>query len=259
MNWIPVGVAVFGIAVTVTLYVLQRRGQRRNRLAVTVTSQKLFVASSGLPAKDLSVEYNGQSVADPHLVNVSVENHGPKDISTSDFDQKVPITVELNAVVIGGGDSVDGPNALLVKVSKSVTSVDIEPALLAEGSRHIFTIVVDGSPKPSVTGAILNCDLTMETTPSTTREPLLTRHIYTISLIAAAAATLGTLLYFPLSENRSAESQTELREAVTEAVVQYEQTIDDQGAQLREQTARLDEQAALIETLVKQLAPQPTP
>ncbi|CAN5488172.1 hypothetical protein BH09ACT7_BH09ACT7_02610 [soil metagenome] len=191
-------VAVAGLGLTaiglVAAVYYSRKGRRRNELVVSVKSQPMIVDRDTKAGSAISLRYDDTVVADPHLITAVLECLGPKDITSADFDQGKPLSIEFGVPMIAllRSDGLD------VAEEYRATSIEVTPTLLPKGKTFILSAITDGCPQASVATHLIDTDV-LEKKPaavsfvvSTVRR--LMPYSYTIFVVLGAATTVVAAL-----------------------------------------------------------------
>ncbi|MGW4336615.1 hypothetical protein ACWEK5_27965 [Rhodococcus koreensis] len=193
------------------------------------------------------MSYADREVENPHLLVLTLENLGPKDIVSADFDQQRPIRISVGAAVIGGGN--DGPetdnNLSFVASEREVT---ISPTLLSLRHPHTISLITDGSPSPKMTGAVRDCDLVLKQASDVDRtqvegwEGVARRAFAVIGSIAAGVGivTVAVAIFFP-----TPTPEEEMRQAITETA----QRVNEQQERINEQNKQFQDLVDAIDAL----------
>ncbi|GAA1585404.1 hypothetical protein [Nocardia ninae] len=158
MDWIKLGGVILtgiGVIAGVYYYVANRR---RNRVQITISAQSLITDATA--AHSLEVRYDGQEVKNPHVALVILENIGPKDVRSTDFDGRNPLLIDLEAKILSLA-SASGP-----PFTAHDTFLSLKPTLLPKHRQIRATVVVDGKVDPQVTSSLADTDVSLNTGPS---------------------------------------------------------------------------------------------
>ncbi|MFB8281874.1 hypothetical protein [Nocardia colli] len=161
MDWIKLGgVILTGIGLIAGVYYFVAN-RRRNRVQITIAAQSLITDASA--AHSLEVRYDGQEVKDPHAVLVTLENIGPKDVRSADFDGRSSLLINLEAKILSlTSASVSGGPSF----TAHETFISLKPTLLPKHRQIRATVVVDGKVKPQVKSSLADTDVSLHTGPS---------------------------------------------------------------------------------------------
>ncbi|HEY0260908.1 MAG TPA: hypothetical protein VGC18_13775 [Lacisediminihabitans sp.] len=150
-------VAIAGIVVAV--FATRRWGNRRGKLDLTFRSIPLI--PEGVRPGLLQLSFRDFVVENPHLVEISLVNVGPRDIASAFFDGGRPISIAFNQTFYGltgveGGAALFSP-ALGADAPDAI--VRITPLLLKRGESWNFTAVLAGVPEIDVDCPLIDTDL----------------------------------------------------------------------------------------------------
>ena len=148
------GLVLTALGLVAALY-YARSGRRRNALVVAVKSQPMIVERDTEVGSAISLRYDDTVVADPHLLTVVLECLGPKDITSADFDQGKPLSIEFGVPMIAllRSDGLD------VIEDYRATSIDVRPSLLPKGKSFILSAITDGCPVAGVGAHLIDTDV----------------------------------------------------------------------------------------------------
>lgn len=140
-----VAVIVAVIAIPVTVWATRRYGNRRGVVLFTHESTQL-IPDLPFSTKDLlKVEYRGIPVPDPHLLNLRLQNIGPRDVSSSDFDARRSVTIKTNCKFYGFV-SLSHPKQTVSPAIGSDGMIEIKPMLLKTTEAWEATAIISGEP-----------------------------------------------------------------------------------------------------------------
>ncbi|GAA3548896.1 hypothetical protein GCM10022235_15650 [Kribbella ginsengisoli] len=158
--WLALGALVVAVvAVPSSIWATRRWGTRRAQLQVSVRSLPLLPEDMrpGL----LEVTYRDIPVDRPHLVSVTLENVGPRDIPSSAFDGGRPIYVAFDQTFYGLTSTSGGVRTLSPAIGTRAADavVELAPGLLKCGEVWSFSAVLSGPVKVSVKSPLIDTDL----------------------------------------------------------------------------------------------------
>ena len=140
------GIVVAIIAIAVGIWAARRYGNQRGAALFTYDSTQL-IPDLPFSAKDLlKVEYRDIPVHDPHLLTLRLQNVGPRDIASSNFDAGRPVTVRTNCNFYGFV-SLSHPKQTTSRAIGSDGEIDIKPMLLKRGETWEASAIISGAPK----------------------------------------------------------------------------------------------------------------
>jgi hypothetical protein len=153
-----VGIVIALIAIAVGIWAARKYGTRRGVVLFTCNSTQLI---PDLPssAKDLlKVEYRDFPVPDPHLVNLRLQNVGPRDIASSNFDAGRPITIKTNCKFYGFV-SISHPKRTVGRAIGSDGVIDIEPMLLKTAETWEISAIISGRPTIEIDAPLVDVNI----------------------------------------------------------------------------------------------------
>ncbi|WP_141717737.1 hypothetical protein [Nocardia altamirensis] len=164
MDWLKLaGVIVASLALLAGLYYFLA-GRRRNKIHITFSAQS--VISSNVAHHDLELRHNGTLVQNPYAVLLVIQNLGPKDVRSNDFDGDASLQIDLGMPILSVSASWSSPRtAKSVSTSPkagTTTSVEFPPGLMRKGDQCTASVIVDGKPKPEVRSPIADTDVTLD-------------------------------------------------------------------------------------------------
>lgn len=138
-------IVVAVIAIVVGFWAARRYGNRRGVVLFTHDSTQL-IPDLPLSAQDLlKVEYRDIPVPDPHLLNLRLQNVGPRDIPSSSFDAERPVTIKTNCKFYGFV-SLSHPKQTVGPAIGSDGVIDIRPMLLKKAEVWEVSAIISGKP-----------------------------------------------------------------------------------------------------------------
>ncbi len=69
----------------------------KRQLTLHQSSPTSALSSESLKSKGISLAHNGNPLKEPYLITISMENTGRHAITSEDFDQSRPLSIELGA------------------------------------------------------------------------------------------------------------------------------------------------------------------
>ena len=170
-NWIAiVGVVVAVVAIPVTIWATRRWGNRRALIAWVAESVSLLPEEAG---RDLiEVTYRSLPVKDPYLVTVVIANTGPRDLSSSSFDDGRPIRIHLGATFYGVTKSSGSPKIAEpgIGADSDLAFIEILPKLLKRQESWLFSVIVSGLPSVQVEAPLIDTDVRAADVASTSQK-----------------------------------------------------------------------------------------
>lgn len=143
--------------------VLRRRGEPRGLISYSMPVAAPLLRGQWRGTQyehpDLTLMLEGKQVSDPYVVGLRVENRSRRDIRTTDFEERSPLTFNFSAKILSA--SPDTTNAAPETTGFQIidNEVQILPALIRKGELLRLTILTDGPPKLSVSNPIADVDV----------------------------------------------------------------------------------------------------
>ena len=101
-DWLTVaGIAVALVAILVGVWAVRRWGVRRRRVLFTYASSALIPDLPPVLNDALKITFHDLPVANPHVLLLEIQNVGPLDVVSDDFDAKRKIAFKLNCTFYG--------------------------------------------------------------------------------------------------------------------------------------------------------------
>jgi hypothetical protein len=120
------------------------------------------VGGEALPNDHVSVALNGQTLAAPFLVTLSLAKTGGSDVSSSHFDAARPLLIHLHGVpgmppvrVL----AISHQDGILVEVADEASAVAIPPQLLKSRRQGVASVLVDGEPRTIEVGDLVGVNI----------------------------------------------------------------------------------------------------
>lgn len=150
-------VAIFSIPVTI--WATRRWGNRRASLQVRVEATPLLPSDTrpGL----LQVTYRDFPVSDPHLVKVTIQNSGSRDVSSDMFDGGRPIVAKFNQTFYGLTSTEGGVHCAAPAIGAQADSavVQLLPRLLKRFESWSFSAITTGPVQVEVDAPLIDADI----------------------------------------------------------------------------------------------------
>ncbi|MEU1251583.1 hypothetical protein ACWD8I_18480 [Micromonospora arida] len=156
-----VAIALAVVAIAAGALAARRWGTRRGRITFYCVATPLIPEGylRG-PTKDLlKVTWRDIDVKDPHLVQITIRNTGPRDISSSHFDSGRPLRVKLNCVMFGTTSRSDQSIRMLSRAIGDEAVIELGPHLLRKGEVWTVNVLVGGSPTPDLVSPLIDTDV----------------------------------------------------------------------------------------------------
>ena len=136
--------AIVGIAVTVTLYRLNRK--RKEFSYEVVRNNRLFQLDDRLKSR-VQISLDGKIVQDLSLAIIDVSNTGNEPIRRDDFDLPFELKFGSNAEIISARIISAKPGDLDAHLSTTTTDVVLQPLLLNKGDRLSIEVITAESTR----------------------------------------------------------------------------------------------------------------
>jgi len=154
MNWaaISTGIAFLSLCGGAFEY-LRRRLRGRKIITYELLASVPFLRDMpGIESAGLSVIYDGEKLADPHLLQVQVTSKSALDIPTKAFDQARPLCFDVGVPVIALLETTFDPDqAPLPEIMTNGSVLQVQPSLTRRRQDMTFSVLADGP------GAHLTC------------------------------------------------------------------------------------------------------
>jgi hypothetical protein len=132
------------VTIITSAWAVRRWGNRRRRVLITFESTRLI---PDLPLDDrLEVSYRTFPVKDPRLVRVRVQNIGPVDVSSDDFDSRRTIAFRTNCQFYGLVASSHPQYTISSALGVDNGVVEMRPMLLKRNEMWEVSAIVSGEP-----------------------------------------------------------------------------------------------------------------
>ena len=146
------------IAIPVGVWAVRRWGNRRGQVLFAYRSTALM-PDLPLPMKEmLKVEFRDLPVKDPHLLSLQLQNVGPRDVASGNFDAARPIRIKMNSPFYGIL-SCSYPRPTIISSPGSDGVIDIGPMLLKRGEVWHFSAIVSGKPEVGADIPLVDVDV----------------------------------------------------------------------------------------------------
>ncbi len=158
--WAVTGVVV-AIAVGIaTVWATRKASPRRHKLSCIVRYTSLLTEGNSY-GNLLKVTYNEKPVNTPTIVNVWLYNTGRTDISSSSFDDKRPLVIDIGVNILALIPAADGEPLPRDKFQIEGSCVMIGPWLIDAGKWIVATLLVNGIPENvKTTNSLIDTDVT---------------------------------------------------------------------------------------------------
>lgn len=152
------GIIVAVVAIFAGIWAVRHWGVRRRRVLLTCTSTRLI---PNLPLREsdtLKVTFRDFPVDNPHLLLLRLQNIGPIDLTSDDFDAKRSIVFTLNCMLYGI-ISTSHPEATASTSLGSDGAIELMPMLLKRKEAWEVTAIVSGNPRLDTDIPLANTDV----------------------------------------------------------------------------------------------------
>ncbi|NED97127.1 hypothetical protein G1H11_17655 [Phytoactinopolyspora alkaliphila] len=158
-DWLAL-TAIIVAVMSIPIAVLATRhwGNRRARISYDIATVPMI--PSDAEQGPLQISYHEIPVERPHLVTVTLDNTGPRDLTSDMFDGGAPISVHFDQTFYGLTNREGGVNTLSSALGSSGDDavVYIKPGLLKRGNRWSFSAVVSGPVIVNCSAPLANTD-----------------------------------------------------------------------------------------------------
>lgn len=161
---------------------------RRTRVTVMYS---IWPIALHQPRPGITVSFRDRQLAHPNLVIFQVTNHGPRDLSVSDFDGgELGIDIK-GAELLAELETTPGPGG--VELSLDAGKVRLKPQLLQRGATAHVQVLVEGAPQVASVARLAQVRVLR-------RDPLPLRWL---ALIGAAAIYYVAVVFYVLATSWS--------------------------------------------------------
>ncbi|MCC5619770.1 hypothetical protein [Nostoc sp. CHAB 5715] len=145
--------AVLGIAVALWIYWLQRQTKE---LAFGIVSSRRLLSVADEVSSRVTVELDGKSVKNLHLLVYGLKNSGHRAISPNDFQRALKISFPEGQVISAEITS-EVPSKLGATLVATESSIELNPLLLNSGDKLLIQVLLSASsPSESVDARIID-------------------------------------------------------------------------------------------------------
>ena len=145
----------FGIIGVVATIITAYLSLRKRRISLTSTSSAIIRSPDDSLGLDIEVRVNDQKVANPVLMKIEMQNLGPKDLPSSQFDQNKPLTLDINMPVLSIVASIGFEHLPMISPDNA-NHIEIQPELLRKGKTWTLTALVDAVDNVRATPVPMN-------------------------------------------------------------------------------------------------------
>jgi hypothetical protein len=159
-DWLGLAALVVAIiAIPIAIWTTRRWGTRRKRVLLTYESTPLISQLSGEARSEITVHYRRDfTVPDPHLLKIRLQNIGPSDIASSDFDSGHPISIRLNCKLYGITNTSHSGSTTSSAIGSNGT-INLSPTLLKRQEAWEIESLTSGSGIPEADVPLINTDI----------------------------------------------------------------------------------------------------
>lgn len=117
----------------------------------------------------LEVSYEGSTIHDPHLTTLTIRNVGSRDVTSSSFDNGLPIVAKFNQKFYGLANSTDGMKVAVPENGSTADSAEISilPQLLKRGEIWALTVMLSGPAELTLDAPLIDTDVNVIQTGGT--------------------------------------------------------------------------------------------
>ena len=179
-------IVVAVIAIAAGIWAARRYGNRRGVVLFTYDSTQL-IPDLPFSAKDLlKVEYRDIPVDNPHLLNLRLQNVGPRDIASDNFDAGRPVTIKTNCKFYGFVN-LSHPKQTVGRAMGSDGEIDFMPTLMKKAEVWEASAIISGAPKIEIDAPLIDVNVL----DRKTFDAKVARSIFLGILRGVAAVTAG--------------------------------------------------------------------
>jgi hypothetical protein len=147
--WTGIGTAA-AVLTLLTTVVLWSKGAPRRLLIYGLRSQIALLSSDAVGragiGSELQVIVNGRALTNPHVVSIAVVNRSRRDIRSTDFEDGIPLAIELNVPILQVLSSDTGGAAMpKMQLDTDDTKILIRPGLIRRRQVISLELLTDGA------------------------------------------------------------------------------------------------------------------
>jgi hypothetical protein len=197
LTWAIIAVAITVVGTAGVILVPYLFGKKRGQITYGIPLATSLInrgASSSVRPSDLKVTWRDHDLRDPRVLWLRVENRSRADISSGDFDQQKPLTLDVGRNIVAPLATGISP-----RYPEPVWSVDgsklrIGPCKFAKGQRITIAVLIDGPESRVVQcdNPLINVDA-HEETPERPISPRLVLTAVAVFLFGLGLMALGTV------------------------------------------------------------------
>jgi hypothetical protein len=183
LTWAIIAVAITVVGTAGVILVPYLFGKKRGQITYSMPlATSLITRGSGVRSSDLKVSWRDHDLRDPRVLWLRVENSSRADISSADFDQQKPFTLDVGRNIVASLANAFSPRYPEPVWWVEGSKLRIGPCKIAKGQRITIAILIDGPESKMIRcdNPLINVDA-HEETPERSVSP---------ALVLAAIATL---------------------------------------------------------------------
>ncbi|MDX3658541.1 hypothetical protein PV646_14640 [Streptomyces sp. ID05-26A] len=150
-NAMSLAVTTVGLLVSIAAAYFALRGPRASETALFFRERSVasILSSASHEMTGIAVTRNGETLIQPHIAVVEIENNGRKAVKSDHFDQDRPIVIDLDAPVVEviRSSYLQGEESVGFKSSIDGTEVRLGPDLLPEKAVLTVQALTAGRPQ----------------------------------------------------------------------------------------------------------------
>ena len=180
---------------------------------ITLDTPLLSGESRGIDPSELSLAYRDQTLRDPHVVSLVLENRSRSAIPSLDFDQGRPLLFDVGVPILALLSVEGSQTDLLQRFRINGSHIEVGPSLILRRQMIRLNILTDGQPSLTCQSPLINVEVREQ--KSGERRPLLRQNLALIVLLACFVV----VLYAITSDNGVAEAAEIVLLAVSVALL----------------------------------------
>jgi hypothetical protein len=159
--WTGIGLLLAVVAIAISI-VLWRIGDPRRLIvySMPVAAPLLNRQGRGIASSALEVRFQGQPVANPHVVGLRVDSRSRRDIRADDFDHGKPLVFDIGARILSvSNDIADAAVPHPIEFHVVGREIQVSPAMIRRGPVLRVSLVTDGPPRLAHGNPIADVDI----------------------------------------------------------------------------------------------------
>jgi hypothetical protein len=198
-NALTIALAVIALIASIAgaYYAKRALAQPKLRLMIVIPEPTSLIATAGHSLGISVTLSNGTPLADPYLIDITVENTGSHAIESAMFDQGRPIRIELGTRIIAVTSAPPIQTSLARIDPANEQVLLIGPELIQKDQRYSFQVLTDGKPDAQDPESfIVGAEVVVtaeDYSPSAQLRNQIVRIVSTVG-VAAATAALSALI-----------------------------------------------------------------